>query len=366
MVPRERGLGYDVAFQQYFNTFLNLKKFKPSFAPFVDRPLGPPWFTHRFPSPPEFEMVTNSIWNAYLMPTVLSCRIGLTSGDFGLVGYFPNLVSRQFGLTQILPKSIYLEEREVCLGKHGMTEPQFHSFLNHFNQPSYELTPFDFAPSHACTREFFTWWSRHYEGRLVDKTALLAAISTGFNSSILNKIKSTLNARGSKSKAGSSNSSKPLLPPPKVELKIASRKRPHSTETPSVSKKQKPVPATCSSTPDEDTPVLSTIPEQTTVANTQDLPHNAEPITDGKRKKKKKRKEHQPNQEGTLEHKSSEIEAQPDTPASPEDPPLEQSERKKKKKKKQKQSPAAATVSLSMEGQYKPCRNKSHFILWPA
>ncbi|CAJ2676058.1 unnamed protein product [Trifolium pratense] len=277
MVPRERGLGYDVAFQQYFNTFLSLKKFKPSFAPFVDRPLGPPWFTHRFPSPPEFEMVTNSIWNAYLMPTVLSCRIGLTSGDFGLVGYFPNLVSRQFGLTQILPKSIYLEEREVCLGKHGMTEPQFHSFLNHFNQPSYELTPFDFAPSHACTREFFTWWSRHYEGRLVDKTALLTAISNGFDSSILNKIKSKLNARGillvllllasflpcvlfsyahlfdagSKSKAGSSDSSKPLPPPSKVELQIASRKRPHSTETPSVSKKQKPVPATCSSAPDK-------------------------------------------------------------------------------------------------------------------
>ncbi|XP_045802476.1 uncharacterized protein LOC123896078 [Trifolium pratense] len=325
MVPRERGLSYDVAFQQYFNAFLSLKKFKPSFAPFVDRPLGPPWFTHRFPSPPEFDMVTNSIWNAYLMPTVLSCRIGLTSGDFGLVGYFPNLVSRQFGLTQILPKSIYLEEREVCLGKHGMTEPQFHSFLNHFNQPSYELTPFDFAPSHACTREFFTWWSRHYEGRLVDKTALLTA-------------------RGSKSKAGSSNSSKPLPPPPKVELKIASRKRPHSTETPSVSKKQRPIPATCSSAPDKDIPVLSTIPEQTNVATTQDLPHNAEPITDEKKKKKKKKKEHQPNQEGTPERKSSEIEAQPDTLASPEDPPLEQSERKKKKKKKQKKSPVAATV----------------------
>ncbi|PNX60247.1 hypothetical protein L195_g060091, partial [Trifolium pratense] len=67
----------------------SLKKFKPSFAPFVDRPLGPPWFTQEFPSPPEFEAITNNLWSAYLMPTVLSCRIGLTSGDFGLVGYFP-------------------------------------------------------------------------------------------------------------------------------------------------------------------------------------------------------------------------------------------------------------------------------------
>ncbi|CAJ2636955.1 unnamed protein product [Trifolium pratense] len=243
------------------------------------------------------------------------------------------------------------------------------------SKPSYELTPFDFAPSHACTREFFTWWSRHYEGRLVDKTALLTAISNGFDSSILNKIKSKLNARGtllvllllasflpcvlfsyahlfdagSKSKAGSSDSSKPLPPPSKVELQIASRKRPHSTETPSVSKKQKPVPATCSSAPDKDIPVLSTIPEQTTVVTTQDLFPSAEPTTDEKKKKKKKKKERQHTQESTPERKSSEIEAQPDTLASPEDPPLEQSERKKKKKKKQKKSPAATTVIWEYE-----------------
>ncbi|PNX96944.1 hypothetical protein L195_g020162 [Trifolium pratense] len=338
MVPRERGLNYDVAFQQYFNVFLSLKKFKPSFAPFVDRPLGPPWFTQEFPSPPEFEAVTNNIWSAYLMPTVLSCRIGLTSGDFGLVGYFPNLVSRQFGLTQILPKSIYSEEGEICLGRCGMTEPQFRSFLNHFNKPSYELTPFDFAPSHACTREFFTWWSRHYEGRLVNRAALLTAISDGFDSSILNKIKSKLNTRGS------SNSNKPLPSPPKVELRITSSKRSHSAEAPSASKKQRPTPAACSSAPDKDTPALSTIPEQANTATIQDPPHNDEPTKD-KKKKKEKKKDQQSSQMATPEHKSSEIEAQPSTLVPPENPPPEQTEKKKKKKKKHRKSPVSTTVA---------------------
>ncbi|PNX95171.1 hypothetical protein L195_g018355, partial [Trifolium pratense] len=342
LVLRIRGISYDAVFQQYFNTFLNLKEFKPSFAPFVDRPLGPHWFVHHFPPLPDSEELITNIWSAYLMSTVLSCRVGSTAGEFGLVGYFPNLVSRQFGLTQILPKSIYLEEREVCLGKYGMTEPQYHSFLKHFNKPSYELTPFEFAPSHACTREFSKWWSLHYEGRLVNRTVLLTAISDGFDSSILNKIKSKLNTRGSKSKAGSSSSNKPPLPPPKVELgvsiylllsftpsmessvltfampffHITSRKRLHPSEAPSSSKKQKPAPTAHSSAADKPT----------------------------KDKKKKKKKDKKSSQLATSENQPSEVEAQKDTSTPPENPPPEHSEKKKKKKKKHRESPILTTA----------------------
>ncbi|PNY08031.1 hypothetical protein L195_g004541 [Trifolium pratense] len=332
LAPRVRGV------------FLNLKKFKPSFAPFVDRPLGPPWFTQHFPSPPDFEEVVTSIWSAYLMPTVLSCRIGLTAGEFGLVGYFPNLVSRQFGLTQILSKSIYLEEREICLGKYGMTEPQYRSFLEHFTKSSYELTPFEFAPSHACTKEFSKWWSLHYEGRLVDRTVLLTAISNGFDSSILNKIKSKLNTRGSKSKAGSSSSNKPPLPPPKVELGVASRKRLHPSEAPSSSKKQKPVPVAHSSAADKDAPILSTIHEQTTTSTIQDPPHTDQPTKD--KKKKKRRKDKKSNQLASSENHPSEVEVLEDTSKPPKNPPQEHSEKKKKKKKKKhKESPISTTAA---------------------
>ncbi|PNY13487.1 hypothetical protein L195_g014311 [Trifolium pratense] len=59
LVPRMRGLSYDAVFQQYFNVFMNLKEFKPSFAPFVDRPIGPPWFVHHFPPPDSEEWITN-------------------------------------------------------------------------------------------------------------------------------------------------------------------------------------------------------------------------------------------------------------------------------------------------------------------
>ncbi|PNX61435.1 hypothetical protein L195_g052455, partial [Trifolium pratense] len=132
----------------------------------------------------------------------------------------------------------------------------------------------------------------------------------GFDSSILNKIKSKLNTRGSKSKAGSSNSNKPPLPP-KVELGVATHKRTNPDEVPTSSKKQKPTPIARSSIANE--------------------------------KKKKKKKDQQSSQMATPENQSSEIEAQKDIPMSSENPPPEQTE-KKKKKKKHRESPISTTA----------------------
>jgi hypothetical protein len=193
---RPRGFSYDQAFLFYFQAFLNLKEFKPSFTPFLNRPIGPQWFIHPFPPLPECEEEMTNIWKAYLTPTLLSCRFGTTSTDFGLVGYFPNLVSRQFGLTQILAKSIYLHEKDICLGYYGMTEPQFHNFMQKFKGDSYAINPFKFEFSHASTKEFSYWWELQYGGQLVNEMILLNAVQNGFEESILNKIKLKLNARG--------------------------------------------------------------------------------------------------------------------------------------------------------------------------
>jgi hypothetical protein len=77
-----------------------------------------------------------------------------------------------------------------------MTEPQFHNFLKAFNGDNYAITPFKFEVSHASTKEFSKWWELHYHGQLVDQLVLLTAVQNGFEESILNKIKSKLNARG--------------------------------------------------------------------------------------------------------------------------------------------------------------------------
>ncbi|GAU14611.1 hypothetical protein TSUD_96750 [Trifolium subterraneum] len=177
---------------------------------------------------------------ALLTPTIISCRFGLKSTEFGLVGYFPNFVSRQFGLTQLLPKTIYLHERDICLGYYGMTEPQFYALLKKFEGLEYELTPFHFELSHAQTVDFSRWWNLHYESQMVDVVVLRSAIEAGFNAQAIRKIKSTLNARGSRSKAESNSLAKPPFPPVKTEPGATTRKRAATAEAGGPSKKARP------------------------------------------------------------------------------------------------------------------------------
>jgi hypothetical protein len=190
-----RNLNYEQQFFRYFKIFLNLKTFKKEHAPFIERIIGPSWFVLPFPSLPEFEEFVSAQWLAYLDPTVLSSRAGMTSKDYGLVGYFPNLVSRQFGLTQIIPKSFYAHEQDICLGCTGMTEGYFRSYLKNIEKHKYELTPFSYQNSISSTKEFQDWWERHYSASIPSGEVLLAQISIGFKSSTLEHVKATV-ARG--------------------------------------------------------------------------------------------------------------------------------------------------------------------------
>ena len=86
---------------------LGCEVFTPSLAPFTTRVRGPAWFRKEFPtSSIEDEAEINAIWKAYLTPTFLSSRI-TTSGPYGVYGYQPNQVARQFGLVQPKPSSLY-------------------------------------------------------------------------------------------------------------------------------------------------------------------------------------------------------------------------------------------------------------------
>ncbi|GAU33485.1 hypothetical protein TSUD_370970 [Trifolium subterraneum] len=183
LIPRSRGLTHEQLFMHYFNAFLGLKEFKERFAPFATRKIGPQWFIHPFPPLPESEEYQNSVW--------------------------------QFGLTQILPKTIYLSERDICLGYYGMTEPQFYALLKKFEGVKYGLTPFQFEPSYFHTRDFYRWWDLHYHNYLID-------------------------AR-SKSKAGSNSSAKPPFPLVKTEPGTTTRKRAAMAEAGGPSKKAKPI-----------------------------------------------------------------------------------------------------------------------------
>jgi len=75
--------------------------------PFVARKLGPRWFQREFPLKETRNLKNNvEVWKAYLTLTFLSVKITIGKTDYKLIGYYPHLVARQFGLSQLRPEPI--------------------------------------------------------------------------------------------------------------------------------------------------------------------------------------------------------------------------------------------------------------------
>jgi hypothetical protein len=180
---RETNLTTRQLFFHYFKALLAFDEITPKNTPFVKRTIGPAWFRRPFPATnPNEEEDTNNIWSMFLNPTILSSRQGIDRRHLGLVGYQPNLVARQFGLSQFRPKSLFKNKDDIVLGNSGMSVEYFERRLKLADERSYKLTPIAFETSQYCTYEFATWWSLHYEKHAKgDDEVLLHALEAGFD-----------------------------------------------------------------------------------------------------------------------------------------------------------------------------------------
>jgi hypothetical protein len=181
---RETNLTTRQLFFHYFKTLLEFDEITPKNTPFVKRAVGPAWFRRPFPATnPNEEEDTNNIWTMFLNPTILSSRQGVERRHLGLVGYQPNLVARQFGLSQFRPKSLFKNKDDIVLGNSGMSVEYFERRLRLADERKpYKLTPVAFETSQYCTFEFATWWSLHYEKHAKNNDeVLLQAIEAGFD-----------------------------------------------------------------------------------------------------------------------------------------------------------------------------------------
>ncbi|KAL5122913.1 hypothetical protein HKD37_02G003610 [Glycine soja] len=238
-------------FLKYMKIFLSFDKFLPQHAPFISREVGPAWFTDYFPAvDPDNEEEVNEIWSFYLNPQILSCRTGVQSNYLGLVGYQPNLVSRQFGLSQIRPKSLFEDPRDVIRGA-NLSEKTFKKFLKISLDENYNLHPFEFNHSHFCTMGFVTWWEKYYSGRSVgDTTIMISRLESGFTQPTVENIRSNLQARGKTimTKKIAETSRADVRPKKPTGVKIQewkqeekNHKKDDSTETTTTSKRSKRV-----------------------------------------------------------------------------------------------------------------------------
>jgi len=182
--------GYKSSKEVFFITYealLKCEEFIPSLAPFLTRVYGPTSFRKDFPTTSnEDEEEINAIWEAYLMPTLLSSRI-TAGGPYGLYGYQPNHVARKFGLIQPKPSSLYkcLEDLEQPLIEHV-----WRSSLRRINEKVFAFEPVPFAASFACTKAFFRWWQDYYkrQANQTNPDTLLLQLISAFDV-VQNKLK---------------------------------------------------------------------------------------------------------------------------------------------------------------------------------
>jgi hypothetical protein len=177
-------------FIQHMKVFLNLNQFLPHHAPFVRREIGPAWLQDEFPATnPDNADEVNELWQQYLHPTVPSCRIGSKSNHRVLVGYQPNLVSRQFRLSQVYPKCLFKSDKNMVIGNE-VSKDLFDKYLNILGNIAYHVNPIEFNHSYYCTEKFFNWWSNHYNKHIVgDPRANVIRLNSGFIRQQINDIK---------------------------------------------------------------------------------------------------------------------------------------------------------------------------------
>ncbi|XP_050918350.1 uncharacterized protein LOC127135752 [Lathyrus oleraceus] len=99
---------------KYTLMFSKRHHFFPLMAPFSSRTHGSSWFTALLE-----DAVKNTntkiedIWRAFLFPRLLVSRILPVKSHVCLLAYQPNFVSRQFGLCQLIPVSLFNRKREI-------------------------------------------------------------------------------------------------------------------------------------------------------------------------------------------------------------------------------------------------------------
>lgn len=148
-------------FMKYLNMFIKADKFVPGMAPFADQSFGPKWFKDIFLRDfPQAATQSNVVWRAFFTPMLLSFRVEAGSKGYGFMSYQPNLVARQFGLSQMVPKPLVSHVTNIVWYGRSLNSEDHKACLRFYKSTQqYELPVFKFQQSFFTTTDSDEWWA---------------------------------------------------------------------------------------------------------------------------------------------------------------------------------------------------------------
>lgn len=95
-----------------------------------------------------------------MTPMLLSFKIEVGPKGYGFMRYQPNLVARQFGLNQMLPKPLVSHSTDIVWSGRSLNFDDHKSCLHfHKSTQRFELPVFKFQQSFLTTVDFDEWWA---------------------------------------------------------------------------------------------------------------------------------------------------------------------------------------------------------------
>ena len=150
-------------FMKYLNMFIESGKFSPGMTPFADWSFGLKWFKDPLPGEsPQATAQSNVIWRAFLTHTLISFKIEAGSKGYGFMSYQPNLVARQLGLSQMVPKPLVSHSTKIIWSGRSLNSDEHKAWLRfHKSTQPFELPVYKFQLSFFTTADFNEWWANY-------------------------------------------------------------------------------------------------------------------------------------------------------------------------------------------------------------
>lgn len=104
-------------------------------------------------------------------PTPLWTKLSTVESGIRLAEYQPNLVTKQFGLSQFLPKFLTPSEDCMFISTANASEETLVQCLINFKKKSFDFPYFRFSLSFYYTKEFEDWWQSYYQSA-ADRTLM--------------------------------------------------------------------------------------------------------------------------------------------------------------------------------------------------